>query len=677
MKSDAGPRIRQLIQRILLVWGIDVLALLLLAQLIPGLSLETAISAVLTIAFLGLLNALVRPLFLRFTLRFAVMTFGLSTLVGNTGLFMLISELGIGLEVTNVGIAFATALGLVAINTILISLLALNDEDSFYYRLVRYQARRSAYSVDSNEPGLIFLEIDGLAAPVLHQAIRDGYMPMLTKWVRSGTHHIVSWDCGVPSQTSSSQAGILYGSNFDIPAFRWYEKDTQRLFVSDRPKDAADIEERVSTGTGLLNASGFSVGNLLSGDAGRSALTVSIMGSGERGGSDRSAFYRYYVNPYNFPRTLVLMLWEILLEVWQGRRQRLRDVEPRVSRRLSFVLLRAASTVALRDMSIYILMGEVLRGVRVAYATLVGYDVLAHHAGITRRETMNALYDLDHQIARLVRAAEHAPRPYNFVILSDHGQSQGATFYQRYGLTLEQLVQSLLQGDLQVQASIGEDESWAHLNQLLSDAAQTEKLSGRAARRALRRRVRDGQIELGPDHKRPQLEQAKVVVCASGNLGLVYFTDWLERMSLEEIEANYPGLIEGLVGHEGIGFLMVHSRQHGPIVMGKSGIHYLENEHVEGTDPLKNLGINAANHLRCMDSFPHIGDIVVNSMYDPATEEVAAFEELVGSHGGLGGQQTEPFLMFPSEWEEECPQIVGAIEMHELLKRWLRHRSSE
>ena len=42
------------------------------------------------------------------------------------------------------------------------------------------------------------------------------------------------------------------------------------------------------------------------------------------------------------------------------------------------------------------------------------------------------------------------------------------------------------------------------------------------------------------------------------------------------------------------------------------------------------------------------GDLIVNSaLYPDGT--VAAFEELIGSHGGLGGEQTDSFLLHPPD----------------------------
>ena len=46
-------------------------------------------------------------------------------------------------------------------------------------------------------------------------------------------------------QTSASQAGILFGNNDDIPAFRWYDKATKSLFVSNRAADAEQLEQRL------------------------------------------------------------------------------------------------------------------------------------------------------------------------------------------------------------------------------------------------------------------------------------------------------------------------------------------------------------------------------------------------------------------------------------------------
>ena len=286
------------------------------------------------------------------------------------------------------------------------------------------------------------------------------------------------------------------------------------------------------------------------------------------------------------------------------------------------------------------------------------------------------------------------PRPYHFVVLSDHGQSQGATFKQRYHITLEEFVQTLLSEQHKVEGTLKIGEGWGNVNAVLTGAIQDdEQTASRVLRRAVKHRTHDGNVVLGPEHeeikrqeemeaKADDDEKKKVIVLASGNLGLIYFTSWKERMSYEQINAAFPRMIPGLTQHEGIGFVLVRSEQHGPMAIGANGVHYLKDGRIEGEDPLAAFGPNTAHHLRRTDSFPYVADIMVNSFYDPATDEVAAFEELVGSHGGLGGDQMHPFLMFPAEWELENEKIVGANAVYTVLKGWLKqgmieHRALE
>jgi len=160
-------------------------------------------------------------------------------------------------------------------------------------------------------------------------------------------------------------------------------------------------------------------------------------------------------------------------------------------------------------------------------------------------------------------------------------------------------------------------------------------------------------------------------------------------MTLEDLEATFPALLSGLATHPGIGFVLVRSRVEGLMAIGAGGVHYLESGRVEGRNPLRPFGPNAVRHLRHADSFPHTPDILVNSLYDRPHDEVAAFEELVGSHGGIGGDQSFPFVLFPASWplSEDpagpppeaqpdaavAPPIVGAVALHRVLKGWL-HR---
>src|SRR5205085_6428848 len=168
-------------------------------------------------------------------------------------------------------------------------------------------------------PGIVFLEIDGLALPVLQRAMRSGSAPTMAGWLQDGSHRLAEWETDLSSQTGASQAGILLGSNDDIPAFRWVEKETATIMVCSAPADCAEIERRHLSGRGLLANGGASRGNLLSGEADYVILTAS------RSEAERHAnpgYRAFYANGFNVLRSLVLFGWEVILELVSATQQR-------------------------------------------------------------------------------------------------------------------------------------------------------------------------------------------------------------------------------------------------------------------------------------------------------------------------------------------------------------------
>src|SRR5262249_12907587 len=305
-------------------------------------------------------------------------------------------------------------------------------------------------------PGIVFLEIDGLALPVLQLAIRDGSAPTIGRWLTEGTHRLSEWEPDLSSQTGASQAGILLGSNEDIPAFRWVEKETGRLMVCSSPADCAEIEERVSRGVGLLANGGASRGNLLSGDADLMILTAS---RAEAEKQPNTGYRAFFANGFAVMRTLTLFAWEIILELRGAERQRRNDVRPRGHRGGVYPFLRAALCVVVRDLITFGVISDMMNGVPAVYATFSSYDEVAHHSGLERRDTLEALRKLDQQFGRIERARRYAAGPYAIVALSAHGQTRGATFAQRNGYGLDELVRrSLASGDVAQLASGDEND---------------------------------------------------------------------------------------------------------------------------------------------------------------------------------------------------------------------------
>jgi hypothetical protein len=562
--------------------------------------------------------------------------------------------------------------GIAILTTLASAMLAIDDDESWQRNVVRFQARRRGEAVETDVPGIVFLEIDGLAHEVLRRAMRDGNAPTMARWLRAGDHRLERWETDWSSQTGACQAGLLHGSNDDMPAFRWWEKDRGAAIVTNHPRDAEEIERRHSDGRGLLHADGASRANILSGDAPHTMLTMSTVRS-RRGPIGRD-YASYFARPYAAARTFALVVGELLRERHAALRQVRDDVQPRIPRSRTYAVVRAWATVIQRDLQISTVVGDMMAGRPVIYTTFLAYDEVAHHSGIERHDTLAVLRQVDRQIRRVEAAIPDAPRPYRLVVLSDHGQSQGETFADRFGITLEDLVRSACETDEVAGTAGGEDESIAYLSAGLTEVARDETPTGRAVRTATKSRRAGDAVTLDAD-ARAEIEQEgelpEVTVMASGCLGLVSFPREAGRVTLERLEALHPRLLETLASHPGIGFVLVRSERHGALAVGAAGTNYLDEDRVEGEDPLASFGPNAAAHVRRTDGFAHCPDLAINSTYWVDMEEVAAFEELVGSHGGMGGPQAYPFVLFPAGLRYPDEPVVGAEAMHRVLRRWL------
>jgi uncharacterized membrane protein YvlD (DUF360 family) len=637
------------------------------AALVPGVSLAGWGAAIVAAAVLGLLNALIWPALIRFALPITAWTVGLGALVLN-GVFVWLTAWVIdrGFRVDTVWHGVLLAAWLTLVSMVVTTLLSVDDDQVFYRSVVKRQMRKEG-AIESEIPGVIFLEIDGLGHDVLRRALSGGNAPNMARWIQDGSHHLLRWETDWSSQTGAAQTGLLLGSNEDIPAFRWWDKELGRAVASSAPKDVVAIEARLSTGKGLLHADGASRSNMYSGDAPHSSLTIATLHQSERHTERTGAGYlAYFSNPFSFVRTVVLMVGDIAKELWAAADQRRLDVWPRGHRGFVYSLLRAFMVVVQRDLAMSAVIGDVYAGRPVVYATFSGYDEVAHHSGIERPDALAVLRNLDQTFERIVRATEDAPRPYRVVVLSDHGQSQGATFFQRYGATLEDVVSEAVSAPV-LAGSTG-DEGVMHLNVTMSAAADSGGVRGAIAKPFRKNTAEDDPLPAVEDDAGGLPE---VVTLASGNLGLVSFPRIPHRVSLEELEESHPLLVPTLRDHPGVAFMLVRSRSRGPVVIGKSGIHYLETGTVEGDDPLAPFGPNAAAKALRTDGFAHVADLMVNSTYWPALEEVAAFEELVGSHGGMGGPQQYPFVLAPAEFPLPEAMLVGPRAVHRLLCSWL------
>lgn len=670
-RRAAGHPALLAVGRVLAVWAVATATLAVLAALLPDFRIEApsgdsptqiAVTAAIGAGAFGVLSALVWPLLVRALLLVPALVLGALVFFLNGSLLL------VALRFTPDGrgeVTPATAVVIAAVMSAASSAtstaLAVRDDAAYGRRLARLAGRRRRRAGDPPPPttaGTVFLQLDGVGHDVLRSALagRPPAMPTLARWLGDGTHRLVAWRTDWSSQTGASQLAILHGSNHDVPAFRWYEKETGHVVVCNRPSSAAELERRAVARTGcpgLLAGGGASRGNLFTGGADQSALVMSVAAQRGKFSRSRSGYFAYFSDPANAVRTAWSFVAEVGREIGQSTASRLRRDRPRIKRGGLYPVLRAFATVVERDVAVAAVVGDMLAGRSAVYADLVAYDEVAHHSGPHSGDAYQVLTRLDRSVRLIADAARYAPRPYRIVLLSDHGQSGGATFEDAYGISLRALVREgcgLPPGGRERRRRTGAE-------------------ARAAARSALRRPERGRRAAEEEACEGPASDP---VVLASGNLGLVSFPGIEGRATLEEIRRRTPRLLPALTAHPGIGFVLVRSAERGPLVLGRDGgEHELATGRVTAPDPLAPFGPGAAAAVLRTDAFPHTADLMVNSAVDPATGTVHAFEEQAGSHGGLGGPQSHPFLLAPAELPLPPEPLVGAEAIHAVFHTWL------
>ena len=651
--------------RFITLWVFNGACLLVCNWLLPGLSILTdqqmpaMVSAMSVSLVFSLLNLLIRPLLLLLTIPLTGLTSGMFSLFINAFILFLVAFFTDLFTIDSIWTGFLAGF-LFALTNIVLTALFPIDDDLLYFDFLGERIKKQTRIQDDGKKGIIVLEIDGLSYKRLMKAVTKRQMPFLKELLDSGHYQIDEFDCGIPSQTSSCQAGIMFGSNHDICAYRWYDKRLKKVISSGSFQDAGWMEKRIiEEKPGGLLEGGVSINNLMSGNASEALLTVSSMipKSNEELVSRNIDVYLFSVKPYLLTKSIIFTIADITVEIFQYSWARIRGKTPRLNRlRRFYPLIRGVTNVLLRDISTALIIDDIYRGRPAIYATFYGHDEIAHHSGPDSYEAMHALVGIDRSIKKISHAAQtEAGRDYDLFVISDHGQSFGTTFKQRYGYSLSTFIRKLAHECTVEKAaalvtgienSADNDASIrAALYTLQSSSRQQAKPFSSQAFSHIEKAIDKNESREIID--RLQSQDSDIWVLASGNLVNVYFSFSDQKTQLSEIEQHYTNLCARLIDHPGVGVIVLQDEGH-PVVIGKNGARDLLNGSITGDDPLVLYGSvdKRAAQLLYLSQFPSGGDIIVfSTVYPDGT--IASFEELIGSHGGMGGEQTSPFIFHP------------------------------
>jgi hypothetical protein len=368
---------------------------------------------------------------------------------------------------------------------------------------------------------------------------------------------------------------------------------------------------------------------------------------------------------------MFLMVWDFLVDRFQAALDWTRRKGPRLVRSVKFSVHRAVGNALFREITTFFIQADIVRGMPIIYANYLGYDTVAHYGGPNSWDALSTLPGIDRQIKKISRMIDKkSTKHFDLIILSDHGQTQCLPFEGLYGYSLHEFIAKMLERRLM--KSTGEAAELGYFNALLREVRIVEAAYGtRGIRRGrktleqLERRMKEESVDQG--------REDDVVVCASGNLAHVYLTERSDRITTEFLLERYPVLLERLVSHEGIGFVITTNNEGEPLLMGKEGMRRLRSGTVEGVDPLIPFANGESletlsKTLTVLSSYPSAGDIILNGRQLP-NGSVVSFENQRGTHGGLGGDQTRPFIIYPRRFRTRGEDRVGSLdEIHAFLK---------
>ena len=665
--------------RYVLVWVINVLALLLATSLLPGFRFDTTqphwwtVALTLPIEF-ALLLIVLRPLLLFLTFPLNTLTLGLPTLLFNGIILFVAAQIQPSFVIENLLDALVGLAVLTVITTSVVGWLGIDEAYPFFQSVIYRLGRRFGPPRPREVTrGLLILQIDGLSHESLKRALERGRMPTVTAMLARGTHRLHRWNCGLPSNTPAVQAGLFYGARAEVPGYRWYDRQQKRLRVASQPEDLRILEKQAAAaGKGLLEG-GSCINSFMSGGAAKCLITVTAIRDPqrERRKGEVADFNLFWLSPYAYTKAILAALWDFASALFWAFLGRFSSGRPWVRITPRRLAQRAVAKAFLSETAYFWIKQDMVRGVPVIYSNFVGYDEVAHYSQPDAYEAQISLAAIDRKLRRLLRMMRHgAPISYEVVLLSDHGQTSSIPFTKLYGRSLEGLAAEL--AGLADPAPVPQlretrTEVTSYVTALLAELQETraDRPAGAAVRgeRTLKRLSRPLATS---ETEKPVAPPAGVKACASGCLAHLYFEGHPEPLTLHEIHVAYPGLVEGLASHPGIGFVVARQQDGEAVVIGGGGLRNLHMGEVRGqVDPLASYGDVEiwSRELRELIGYEASGDLIVNGAWLPEGR-VVVFEEQSSSHGGLGGPQTQPFLLAPASWKTHASDLTAPEKLH-------------
>jgi hypothetical protein len=482
---------------------------------------------------------------------------------------------------------------------------------------------------------LLIVQIDGLSRAVLERGLAEGRMPFLSRLLATGGYRLHPMSVGLPTSTPAFQMAAMYGVQPDIPGFHYHDKQRGADIYFPRAGDAAHVEETQAAGRLGIVTGGSSYGCVFTGGAVNNLLTFAMLKRPSGTGVLR-ALSAAVVLVYVIAKSLVISLLAIT-------RALLGFVADPVGapRGWKLLALKIGVSVWVRELFTLSAARDLYAGAPAVYVNLLDYDIFSHAWGPRHPRALGALRSVDRSLRALWRTSRRVTEHrYDVYLLSDHGQAHCTPYHELHG---GRRVERLLFEDFLTPAGAHEVTPMRPHGRRLASGIKAIR-SGRAPgafQRFVNYLEHDFPWLLGEEKE--AREENDVRVIAAGPNAFVYFLHDPAPLTIEQIEARYPGLAEEIARSKGMGFVLARSAA-GPVCFWRGKRYRLE-ELGEGPFAgradldLVRAGVETLMAMRCA------GDLVLYGLEAP--DGHVSFIGETGAHAGPTEDEMHTFLVTP------------------------------
>ena len=588
---------------------------------------------------------------------------------------------------------------------------------------------------ETSPAGTLFIEIDGLGHGSLLRAMELGYLPFTKRLLERGGYTLHRWRCGLAADTPPIQSGLMYGSSEGIVGFYWWDRKTQRRVVGANPYHMRQVQAELARRSaeqgrpGLLEG-GSSYSNIISGGAQYSILTIAgggISGASRHWFNPGEGLLRsvaiLFLNPGKVLRFFIDSAWELAQEMEDRVFVTAMD-RPRILEG-AFPIVRVLLNVLAREVVTAGTRLDMLRGVPVIYSCYIGYDVLGHHSGPLSRNSLRVLRGIDGAIRKLYLTRLWTTRRYNVCLLSDHGMTPCQAVEDAFESDLDTWVSDWWRQGAQATPAYRERRRRVRTRLRRARPPGRTSWRSRLAGEVLRRNSgwlrtwgrigawtlelgSAGAIKLGERFLEDEVSSAvapRVTVINCGPLAQIWVKEVDRRLSLTQVEEMCPGFIRALVEHPAVeivvgieGSEIVARSARGTAYLrrlpeGPEGLAGAPRDailRIEGEDPFTVFEEPdvAALQVAVFASMEAVGDVIcLAALFKPSSlrdtapgaagrMHVYTFENQLGTHASIGGDQSYPFIILPSHVPFDGATVYGAPQMYPVLKSFTQEASA-